>query len=66
MGGHAAGSRLGAAGILEQGIEVVFWGADAGQVTIRDNSGAIDPNNNGVFGLTAPAWSSPTARADSI
>lgn len=45
---------------------MVFWGADAGQVTIRDNSGVIDPDNNGVFGLTAPAWSSPTARADSI
>jgi DMSO/TMAO reductase YedYZ molybdopterin-dependent catalytic subunit len=29
------------AGILEEGIEVVFWGADSGAVTIRDNSGII-------------------------
>jgi DMSO/TMAO reductase YedYZ molybdopterin-dependent catalytic subunit len=29
------------AGILEAGIEVVFWGADSGPVTIRDNSGII-------------------------
>jgi DMSO/TMAO reductase YedYZ molybdopterin-dependent catalytic subunit len=37
-------------GILEQGTEVVFWGADSGEVTIRDNSGVIDPDNNGVVG----------------
>ena len=28
------------AGVLEQGSEVVFWGADAGEETIRDNSGS--------------------------
>jgi DMSO/TMAO reductase YedYZ molybdopterin-dependent catalytic subunit len=39
------------AGVLEDGIEVVFWGADSGQVTIRDNSGVIDPDNNGFVGL---------------
>jgi DMSO/TMAO reductase YedYZ molybdopterin-dependent catalytic subunit len=33
------------AGILEEGIEVVFWGADSGQVTIRDNSGIIRPGS---------------------
>jgi DMSO/TMAO reductase YedYZ molybdopterin-dependent catalytic subunit len=38
------------AGVLREGIEVVFWGADAGQVTIRDNSGVIDPDANGVVG----------------
>jgi DMSO/TMAO reductase YedYZ molybdopterin-dependent catalytic subunit len=37
-------------GILERGTEVVFWGADSGEVTIRDNSGVIDPDNNGVVG----------------
>jgi DMSO/TMAO reductase YedYZ molybdopterin-dependent catalytic subunit len=36
------------AGILEEGIEVVFWGADAGQVTIRDNSGVIEPGDTGM------------------
>jgi DMSO/TMAO reductase YedYZ molybdopterin-dependent catalytic subunit len=29
------------AGILEDGSEVVFWGADSGEVTIRDNSGVV-------------------------
>ena len=31
------------AGVLEQGTEVIFWGADSGQVTIRDNSGSLVP-----------------------
>jgi DMSO/TMAO reductase YedYZ molybdopterin-dependent catalytic subunit len=35
-------------GILEEGIEVVFWGADAGEVTIRDNTGVIGPGNTGM------------------
>jgi DMSO/TMAO reductase YedYZ molybdopterin-dependent catalytic subunit len=33
------------AGILDAGIEVVFWGADSGAVTIRDNSGIIRPGS---------------------
>jgi DMSO/TMAO reductase YedYZ molybdopterin-dependent catalytic subunit len=33
------------AGILEEGIEVVFWGFDSGAVTIRDNSGIIRPGS---------------------
>jgi DMSO/TMAO reductase YedYZ molybdopterin-dependent catalytic subunit len=32
------------AGVLEQGIEIVFWGADSGTVTIRDNSGVLPPH----------------------
>jgi DMSO/TMAO reductase YedYZ molybdopterin-dependent catalytic subunit len=35
------------AGVLEQGTEVIFWGADAGQVTIRDNSGVLGPGRTG-------------------
>jgi DMSO/TMAO reductase YedYZ molybdopterin-dependent catalytic subunit len=35
------------AGVLEEGIEVVFWGADAGEVTIRDNSGIVRPGRSG-------------------
>ena len=31
------------AGVLAQGTEVIFWGADSGQVTIRDNSGITGP-----------------------
>ena len=33
---------------LEQGIEVVFWGADKGQVTIRDNTGVTGPGVTGT------------------
>ena len=36
------------AGILEAAIEVIFWGADAGPVTIRDNSGIIAPGRTGT------------------
>jgi DMSO/TMAO reductase YedYZ molybdopterin-dependent catalytic subunit len=42
------------AGVLEEGTEVVFWGADAGEVTIRDNSGILpfiaDPDGDGMVG----------------
>jgi DMSO/TMAO reductase YedYZ molybdopterin-dependent catalytic subunit len=37
-------------GVLKSGIEVVFWGDDAGEKTIRDNSGVLDPDSNGVVG----------------
>jgi DMSO/TMAO reductase YedYZ molybdopterin-dependent catalytic subunit len=36
------------AGILEQGTEVVFWGADSGTVTIRDNSGIVGGGKTGT------------------
>ncbi len=35
------------AGVLEQGVEVVFWGADSGEVTIRDNPGVVRPGESG-------------------
>jgi DMSO/TMAO reductase YedYZ molybdopterin-dependent catalytic subunit len=38
------------AGVLKRGVEVVFWGDDAGKQTIRDNSGVLDPDGNGVVG----------------
>jgi DMSO/TMAO reductase YedYZ molybdopterin-dependent catalytic subunit len=38
------------AGVHEDATEVIFWGADAGEVTIRDNSGVID----GGSGTTTP------------
>jgi DMSO/TMAO reductase YedYZ molybdopterin-dependent catalytic subunit len=48
---HWAGTPLAPllerAGVREQGIEVVFWGADSGEVTIRDNSGVIGPGRSG-------------------
>ena len=36
------------AGVLEQGTEVVFWGADSGTVTIRDNSGIVSGGQTGM------------------
>jgi DMSO/TMAO reductase YedYZ molybdopterin-dependent catalytic subunit len=36
------------AGILDTAIEVIFWGADSGPVTIRDNSGIIAPGRTGT------------------
>jgi DMSO/TMAO reductase YedYZ molybdopterin-dependent catalytic subunit len=34
------------AGVLRQGTEVVFWGADQGEVAIRDNSGVVRRHPN--------------------
>jgi DMSO/TMAO reductase YedYZ molybdopterin-dependent catalytic subunit len=35
------------AGVLEEGIEVVFWGADKNEAQIiRDNVGVLDPDHN--------------------
>jgi DMSO/TMAO reductase YedYZ molybdopterin-dependent catalytic subunit len=39
------------AGVLEQGIEVVFYGIDRGTVTIRDNGGIL---SGGQTGTTEP------------
>jgi DMSO/TMAO reductase YedYZ molybdopterin-dependent catalytic subunit len=36
---------------LDEGIEVIFWGADQGEVTIRDNSGIF---SGGQTGQVAP------------
>jgi DMSO/TMAO reductase YedYZ molybdopterin-dependent catalytic subunit len=46
-----AGTRLAPllerAGVQEDAVEVVFWGADSGQLTIRDNSGVLGPGKTG-------------------
>ena len=34
------------AGVLDEGIEVVFWGADGGEQIIRDNVGVLDPDGD--------------------
>ena len=36
------------AGVLEQGTEVIFWGADRGTVTIRDNAGIVSGGRTGT------------------
>ncbi len=35
-------------GVLEQGTEVVFYGVDSGQVTIRDNGGILSAGRTGM------------------
>jgi DMSO/TMAO reductase YedYZ molybdopterin-dependent catalytic subunit len=47
-GGAQLAPLLEEAGVLEQGTEVVFWGADSGTVTIRDNSGIVSGGKTGV------------------
>jgi DMSO/TMAO reductase YedYZ molybdopterin-dependent catalytic subunit len=47
-GGTPLAPLLEQAGVLEEGVEVVFWGADAGEVTIRDNSGILEPGDTGT------------------
>ena len=47
-----AGAQLGPllreSGVLEEGTEVIFWGADSGEVTIRDNPGVTGGGLTGV------------------
>ena len=59
-GGTPLASLLEEACVLNRGTEVVFWGVDSGQVTIRDNggilrsgsSGQTQPDNEGGLDLT--------------
>jgi DMSO/TMAO reductase YedYZ molybdopterin-dependent catalytic subunit len=58
--GTPLASLLEKAGVLEQGSEVIFWGADRGTVTIRDNvgilsggqTGTVEPDPTGGLDLT--------------
>ena len=58
--GTPLASLLRSAGIKKQGTEVVFWGADSGTVTIRDDSGitgggttgTVEPDSSGGLDLT--------------
>jgi DMSO/TMAO reductase YedYZ molybdopterin-dependent catalytic subunit len=47
-GGARLAPLLEEAGVLEEGSEVVFWGADRGTVAIRDNSGIMLSGRTGV------------------
>jgi DMSO/TMAO reductase YedYZ molybdopterin-dependent catalytic subunit len=49
--GTPLASVLERACVLDDAVEVVFWGADSGPVTIRDNSGVI---SSGTSGATVP------------
>lgn len=46
--GAPLASLLRQAGLSEAASEVVFWGADSGQVTIRDNPGITRPGSSGT------------------
>ncbi len=35
-------------GLLDEASEIIFWGADSGQVTIRDNGGVLEGGNTGM------------------
>ena len=48
LGGARLAPLLEEAGVLEQGTEVVFWGADSAAVTIRDDSGIVSGGQTGV------------------
>jgi DMSO/TMAO reductase YedYZ molybdopterin-dependent catalytic subunit len=47
--GARLASLLEQADILENGSEVIFWGLDRGQVTIRDNYGVTSAGRTGVL-----------------
>ena len=46
--GAELASLLKEADVLDEATEVVFWGADRGRVTIRDNVGVLGGGNTGV------------------
>jgi DMSO/TMAO reductase YedYZ molybdopterin-dependent catalytic subunit len=46
--GAALAPLLQEAGIRDNAVEVIFWGADSGQVTVRDNPGIIAPGDTGT------------------
>jgi DMSO/TMAO reductase YedYZ molybdopterin-dependent catalytic subunit len=50
-GGARLAPLLEEAGILKEASEVIFWGVDRGEVTIRDNSGVV---SGGTTGATVP------------
>ncbi len=47
-GGARLAPLLHQSGVLDEASEVVFWGADRGTVTIRDNSGIVSGGQTGV------------------
>jgi DMSO/TMAO reductase YedYZ molybdopterin-dependent catalytic subunit len=47
-GGTPLAPLLEEAGLLRQATEIVFWGKDSGQVTIRDNGGVLSGGRTGT------------------
>ena len=48
-GGTPLALLLEEAGVLANGTEVVFWGADSGKLTIRDNAGILSGGKTGLL-----------------
>ena len=46
--GTPLASLLRAAGVKDEGTEVIFWGTDSGELTIRDNPGIVSGGDTGV------------------
>jgi DMSO/TMAO reductase YedYZ molybdopterin-dependent catalytic subunit len=54
------------AGIRDEGTEVVFYGADSGQVTIRDNGGVLSGGKSGTLVAGALTITEQFARSMSL
>ena len=65
-GGTPLASVLREADPLEQASEVVFWGADSGEVTIRDNSGVLSEGETGELEAGALTITEHFARSMSL
>jgi DMSO/TMAO reductase YedYZ molybdopterin-dependent catalytic subunit len=67
--GAQLASLLEQAAVLDEGAEVIFWGADRGTVTIRDNggitsaghTGTVQPDAGGGLDLTITEQFAPAA-----
>jgi DMSO/TMAO reductase YedYZ molybdopterin-dependent catalytic subunit len=65
-GGTPLASVLREADPSEQASEVVFWGADSGEVTIRDNSGVLSEGETGQLEAGALTITEHFARSMSL
>jgi DMSO/TMAO reductase YedYZ molybdopterin-dependent catalytic subunit len=64
--GASLASLLREAGVEKEGTEVVFWGADSGTVTIRDNGGILSGGHTGTLDNGALTITEHFARAMSV
>jgi hypothetical protein len=58
-GGAQLAPLLREAGIKENGIEVVFYGADSGKLTIHDNGGVLSGGKTGTVEPNSEGSSQP-------
>ena len=73
-GGAQLAPLLREAGIKENGIEVVFYGADSGKLTIHDNggvlsggkTGTVEPNSEGLLNLLSRSSSRSMSLSEAL